>query len=122
MQQNNNIKAVVAICLSLLIAWVTYNVTVNTHYHLDSNGMLVKHAHPYESSEHSPMNPTHTHSTEEMLLLVLITDSSFGLIMILVIGILLLIEKKAYQIINTRSFHIFKFNEAIFYRGPPVLD
>ena len=61
-----------------------HNQLSNWHYHMLSNGMMVKHAHPYNKAENpgSPLS-NHTHSDFEFLLFGQLSNISLILFFLL---------------------------------------
>ncbi len=59
-----NIKLIVAFALPIYLM-VLANSMMNMHVHILSNGMVVKHAHPFEHSE-SDTEEHHHHTDDEL--------------------------------------------------------
>ena len=57
------------------LIWLFTNATINTHYHILSNGIKITHAHPYDKNfgEPNPF-PDHKHIRGELILLDLISN------------------------------------------------
>jgi hypothetical protein len=55
--------------------WLFVNASVNKHDHLQSNGYIITHAHPFTKtpSESGPVK-SHHHSDSELLFLSIISD------------------------------------------------
>jgi hypothetical protein len=115
------IKSIISICLSFVFIMVLYNLSVNSHYHINSHGMLIKHSHPYESKNHSPIHPSHNHSDEEMIWLALISNNLSDILIFTIFAVFSLIQIKLFIQIKTKSNYNLKQIRSILYRGPPAL-
>jgi hypothetical protein len=64
------LKEMLAVGIACMILLITLNNALFIHYHASSDGSLVSHAHPFQSSgeENSPIQG-HNHTGFEMILL-----------------------------------------------------
>ncbi len=66
----NNILPIVALPALLVLMWVQVNLFYFAHTHLDGQGHLVVHAHPYQQvAQQSDSSADHSHSRNELLAL-----------------------------------------------------
>jgi hypothetical protein len=96
------------------------NAAVNLHYHVNSHGVIVFHAHPYTPDGNSG-NPGHNHADSELNWLALLT--SVGVAGMIVITAIVLpgmkyIRSSAFERIIPAplSGRFFRFS----HRGPPL--
>ena len=106
----------------MLVIWLHHNQMTNWHYHLMSNGVVVIHAHPYNSHT-IPDTPfqTHQHNSHEYFFLSLIFNTVPHLVALLVLGFLF-----HFMIRNLFLFPVagnikHSFYRTLLLRGPPKL-
>jgi hypothetical protein len=116
------IKYILSIAAIAAVAAFGYNAAINLHYHVNSSGVIVYHAHPYSADDGSPTAPGHSHSDSELNWLALLTSA--GLSSLLVIAAFILPK------INFNKSHYFDYLAAIplggsfirfKLRGPPLI-
>ena len=121
-QFRKNIKPIVVTLLFLLV-WANFTLSYFTHSHIDENGNIIIHAHPYQKAEQGSTGvPTHTHTKSEFTLLALIYNllSLFvfcSLVIIFLFHVNPILKPKF-------SFQWNPFNafcKLIFRRGPPSI-
>jgi hypothetical protein len=121
-----NNKRIIASAATLvmipLIMLLFHNELSNWHYHTLSNGLLVKHAHPYDKSE-KPNSPIggHQHSNFEILML-----AQLSVIPMVLLTFFLSLHKFYKSGKQVFSWHSPIFNDQqllnlCFLRAPPVL-
>ncbi len=84
MRFKNHLKTFIAICLCLALLGAFYNAFFNSHLHIDTNGRIIVHSHPFNRTptQNSPL-PQHTHSKIEFLLYTLFSMAEFILFIFL---------------------------------------
>lgn len=84
MNKRHILSRVFLLALIPLIMLLFHNQLSNWHYHMLGNGMLVKHAHPYNKAENpgSPLS-NHTHTDFEFLLLSQLSTISLIVVFLL---------------------------------------
>ncbi len=87
----HNILTIITI---LAISLLYYNISANWHYHQSDNGIAIKHAHPFNTSNDgtTPFQD-HKHSDSELLVLAQIMHS-MALLSVVLILLGLILEKK----------------------------
>jgi len=107
----------------IALIWVYWNLSYFAHIHIDANGKVIVHAHPYnEQTQKRHSVPKHTHSKSEFSILALIvhTLSLFLLFLCLFLFNLHYNSKpKAGTAFQRHSTNI--FYKTIFKRGPPAV-
>ena len=78
-----------ALALIPVVMLLFHNQLSNWHYHMLSNGMLVKHAHPYDKSE-KPATPFSKHQHSDFEFFVLGQLSAISLILNFLLVLLLI--------------------------------
>ena len=68
----NKIQPLIVIVTLLLLIWANFNVFYFAHTHVDENGRIIVHAHPYQKEGQQSSAPKHTHSKSEFTLLAVI--------------------------------------------------
>ena len=119
----NKIQPLIVALLMLALMGANFNVFYFTHSHIDENGNIIVHAHPYQKDDRGTHNaPNHTHSRSEFTLLALIYQVlSLFTFYVLIFSFLLNLN------LNLKNKFSFKWNPAeifsknIFRRGPPSL-
>jgi len=111
------------IVLLPVLLMLFHNQLANWHYHVLQNGMVVKHAHPYNKAENagSPAG-NHKHSDSEFLHFGQFTDIAY-LIFFFILTLLFFREKGSKQLgeyVNTALAQLQLLNLR-FLRAPPAL-
>ena len=107
--------ALVFICISLAFI---LNQAFFLHSHIDANGKLVQHAHPYnKASENEKTGKQHSHNLYELMAL-----KSLSLLFIVILSFSFVsYARKVFEIRNTLKFcHCNLYISTIFLRGPPT--
>ncbi len=84
----NKIKLLLVFLLVISSIWANFNFYYFAHIHVDENGNIIVHAHPYQKGDQkSPDTPNHTHSKNEFIFLASFyqTLSLFALFLFFVI-------------------------------------
>jgi hypothetical protein len=117
----NKIQQLIILLTLLSLIWANFNVFYFTHSHVDENGRIIVHAHPYQKEDRKSHNaPNHTHSKSEFTLLALIYQVLSLFILYLLFFIFLFHFNP-----NLKTKFSFQWNPAeiicknIFRRGPP---
>lgn len=114
-------KFIFVLAIPLVLA-LFFNQSVNRHYHVQQNGMVMEHAHPYKSAK-TPGTPfqNHQHSDFEILVLAQLWVVSTLLVVFYVLS--LLIQTGPQRKLEVRP--VFFKNDPgylhLLLRGPPVL-
>lgn len=118
----NKIQPLIVTLILLALMVANFNIFYFVHYHIDDNGKIIVHAHPYQKEDQKSHNaPTHTHSKSEFILLALIYQVLSLFILYLLFFILF--HFKPYL----RTKFSYQWNPTaisckdIFRRGPPAL-
>ncbi|TCO08411.1 hypothetical protein [Natronoflexus pectinivorans] len=123
MRNSRKIKTFFVLLALPMVLWLYYNHLTNWHYHLTDNGMVVKHAHPYNSNT-LPGTPwqNHHHSNAEFFLLAMLSITATLLVFLLALSLV-------YQFLYSRlrsykSLFIFNKGYSItnHMRGPPSIS
>lgn len=120
----NKIKKKIVIFLLLPLLWANFNVFYFSHLHIDENGKLVVHAHPYQKGDQNQANAAnHTHTKNKFILLALIYQA------LTVFTLSLFIFAFLFNFnLNRKINFSFQWNPAeifcnnILRRGPPWLE
>ena len=114
-------QVIIVILLLLSLIWTGFNLVYFTHSHIDENGKIVIHAHPYQRENQKNTNsPKHPHSKRELIILAFIYQvlSHFTCILFFIFFLLNfntnVVNKFSFQW-NPAKF----FCKNIFRRGPP---
>jgi hypothetical protein len=75
-----NTSKFLALALIPVVMFLFHNQLSNWHYHILSNGMMVKHAHPYNKSE-KPTTPFSNHQHSDFDFFILGQLSALSLIL-----------------------------------------
>ena len=116
-----NKKYLVVIILPAVF-WLFTNSVINLHYHQVYNGILVKHAHPYEKqSTHKIPVQSHHHSDVELVFLDLLCNP----LVLLAFFFFSLGKFFTYSTLRKNIFNlpvpVRKFYDIPDYHAPPVL-
>ena len=69
----NKIRKLIAPLILLSLIWANFTVFYFAHPHIDENGNIIVHVHPYHKEKQAHHHfPNHTHSKNEFALLALI--------------------------------------------------
>lgn len=116
-------KRFLSIVLIVFTLGLFINNSVNWHYHLLPNGIIVEHAHPYKKAASTSGTPfeKHGHSELEFLILDLIYYS--GLVIVLAFFALQVYrDSKSYQKILKPEEVIYSVNTSLpLLRAPPAI-
>jgi 4-amino-4-deoxy-L-arabinose transferase-like glycosyltransferase len=119
----NKIQQLIVALILLSLMWANFNVFYFIHTHVDENGNVIVHAHPYhKEGQKSPNVPNHTHSKSEFTLVSLIYQ-----VLTLFTLCLLFFVFLFYFNLNQKINFSFQWNPAeifcnnIVRRGPPSL-
>ena len=119
----SKIKIFIVLLIILSLSWASFNLFYFVHFHIDENGQILAHAHPYQKSDEKRSgDPAHSHSKSEFTLLAIIYEALsiiiFGLIFII---FTLKLNPNLTSHIPFHSNFIYYFFKNIFRRGPPLL-
>ncbi len=118
-------KITLIIVTLILFAFLgaNFNVFYFSHWHIDENGNIIVHAHPYKKTDQSSQQTTsHSHSKSEFVLLALIYNILTLFSFLLFIFVSLLKLNQNLKVIlsyhwNPSTF----FSKHILRRGPPSM-
>jgi len=120
-RSRNKIQLFIVAAILLSLLWANFNVFFFSHIHIDANGQLIVHAHPYHKESQKSHNvPNHTHSKNEFTLLALIYQ-----VLSLFTLYLLILLFQLHANLNLKTKFSFYWNPAevicknILRRGPP---
>lgn len=115
-------QLLVAIILLALI-WANFSVLQFTHSHLDENGNIIVHSHPYQNNDQKSQHfPNHAHSKSEISLLGLIYQILTVFILhILFFNLFLRCNSKLNKIFHSQWNPVEIFCARISRRGPPII-
>jgi len=123
MKRSANIKKLVSILLSVVFGLLIINRAVYIHSHTLDNGLTYTHAHPFQDSGSedpvNPVNPGHSHTGNEYVLL----DQVFNLLVLIVsiFVILNVIRTAIRRFIPEAFFSKLLSNHNYTLRGPPCV-
>jgi len=72
MLSRNKIQQLIVALILFSLMWANFNVIYFAHSHIDENGRVIVHAHPYQKEGQQNNVPNHTHSKSEFALLAII--------------------------------------------------
>ncbi|MCK9485070.1 MAG: hypothetical protein M0R34_11995 [Candidatus Marinimicrobia bacterium] len=116
------LKPVFALTVLLLLFWANYNLTFYNHLHIDQDGRIIIHSHPFPTAERTgESTSTHTHTKSEFTFLasiysILSTFLFWVLIVTLIIKILRELEYTSPLFTNIGDI----FRNTVLRRGPPL--
>ena len=117
----NKTKLILTLFVLLLFVWVNFNLSYYSHFHIDENGKIIVHAHPFAKTERHGNSATHhTHTQSEYIYLASIYSTLvLFIVCIFLISFLLQIhpQVKREPLFQWTPGDIFR--SAIFRRGPP---
>jgi len=119
MKTLNRFKFIVAVFVLVTIVFVNYTIIVNGHFHVDENGHIVFHSHPYSKSNNSLAFPKHHHTKFELFIIAQTVNTlSLFLVVLLFIHFFLPTRKKFhfYSDPDIVGFDFYLLPER---RGPP---
>ena len=117
----NKFQQIIVTLTLFSLIWADFDLFYFTHFHIDENGQIIVHAHPYQKESQKTNNfPKHTHSKREFALLALIYQvlCQFTLFLFLIFFLL----NFNVNLKNSFSFQgnpVQSFCKNIFKRGPP---
>jgi len=110
-----------ALIIVISLLWSNYNFYFNTHFHVDENGRIILHSHPFSKNSSSKDLPNHHHNKNEFIALHLLHRIfSNTYFLIVTIFFFILTKKVAFIFIQTFPNKLL-FKHAITKRGPPHL-
>jgi len=72
MLSRNKIQQLIVALILFSLMWANFNVIYFAHTHVDENGRIIVHTHPYQKEGQQSNAPNHTHSKIEFAILGLI--------------------------------------------------
>ncbi|MDG5799264.1 hypothetical protein QA597_02690 [Marinilabiliaceae bacterium ANBcel2] len=106
-----------------LFLWLGYNNAANWHYHVNSQGAIVKHAHPYQPSKDTSSNcQEHSHSKAEFAILALLYTFAGLLTLFFLINAIKKECREKKISIKSQFFLKSLFTKEIQLRGPPLFQ
>jgi hypothetical protein len=88
------IKKGIPFCLTLLllpaVMWLFFNASVNRHFHITTEGIMIVHAHPFAKTDADQFPvPSHRHNSRELMLLSLFSEVVCSILILFLAGQLL---------------------------------
>ena len=120
--QSTKLKNILVLSLILVLCWVNVNLMVYGHFHVDEQGRIVFHAHPFQKHDlQSNGAAKHKHSTQQLQLLAIVTHFLIPLFLAI---LFILVDLSPNSSLNFVFDHIV-FNAFITcrsysHRGPPI--
>ena len=118
MKSFREIKGLVILLLIPAILVISFNTSVNRHYHITSNGLIIEHAHPFlRNTTHLPFQK-HKHTKAEFIFLsfsVLPIYIAAYLSLVLSVFVSSLKKYRLYKEVNKQKPHTRKLKA----RAPP---
>jgi len=119
----SKIRPLIILFIFFSLIWANFNVIYFAHSHIDENGQLIVHAHPYHKDSQKNHNaPNHTHSKSELTLLGLIYQIlSFFALYLLFFIFLSNFNPMIKILFSFQSNPVEIFSKSILRRGPPSM-
>ena len=112
----------ISLILLTVFVWANINYFYFSHIHIDENGGIIVHAHPYKTDYPSTESfPAHTHNVGEMHFLAMLYHFAAILAVFLFVYSFILLINHQFRV-NTDCFFkpIHLISSGNFKRGPPV--
>lgn len=110
---------ILAIIIVVSLLWSNYNYYFNTHFHIDNNGRIVLHSHPYSKNSSSRDLPNHHHNKNEFFVLHFLHRTLASLLILFLIIFLFFRQNKIIHIFLQTYPNKLLFKHNITQRGPP---
>ncbi|MBN2089391.1 hypothetical protein JW964_07250 [candidate division KSB1 bacterium] len=122
-KSSNKIQQLLVVILLFALIWANYSVLQFTHSHLDENGNIIVHSHPYSTNDQKGQPfPNHEHSKIEFTLLALIYQVlTLFILFVLFFNFFLRFNSRLNKIFNSQWNPVQSFCTKISRRGPPVI-
>ncbi|MCK5740339.1 hypothetical protein KAH55_14215 [bacterium] len=116
------LHALLIFIMIMALGWGTVGIYYYGHFHIDQNGHVLFHAHPFQGeSSHSDAFPAHHHSWLEMNLLAILTQVLVLLAGFVALVLIRLQVLRRFQLVHQNSPLLHFFYTRISRRGPPAV-